>query len=609
MPKWGLTVEQRDSQPWKLSAGLLGPGKTITDPVHGDIYLTRLETQVVNSAPMQRLRRVRQLGTTYLVYPGATHTRFSHSLGALRVAQDILDQVLDQRNGPDPVVDIFSEWASNSESYARKIAEVTVLARLGALLHDLCHVPYGHSVEDELKILVAHDENTQRFETLWLALPEQIRNELEAGGLAAALRPMILSKEKLADDTHIQASLVLGNYAFVADIVGNTICADLLDYLARDHAFTGLPAKLGTRVLAGFYVTPSSHSYHPARMAMRITRRGRVRDDVVSELFKYLRYRYELSERALAHHAKIGADAMIGKTLELWREIEWLESAGASGARDSDARARLERDGKSEEIARVDSEVTQKFEAVFIRYSDDGLLEHLRDRSERGDVRWNAIGHLVNGLLDRRLYKPLGVSRSARAQADTLADKYSVPSERRKLEEGAATFVGVPAHWISLWVPPPQMRMKAAQVLVDNDGALSTLYQLDNTLQNRGEEIYRSHKALWALSVYVDPEMHGDRRKCDVLLSYLADEIGIKWDHWSAKSIDVLAADEVAIELNLTQQDRLALTTLHAAYKGRTTYAEIVSEKKGIALTRRAPPEPLILQASEGSKKTTRKSQ
>ena len=75
MPKWGLTVDQRASGPWKLSADLLGPGKTITDPVHGDIYLTRLETQVVNSAPMQRLRRVRQLGTTYLVYPGAIHKR------------------------------------------------------------------------------------------------------------------------------------------------------------------------------------------------------------------------------------------------------------------------------------------------------------------------------------------------------------------------------------------------------------------------------------------------------------------------------------------------------------------------------------------------------
>jgi len=57
MPKWGLTVEQRKSKPWGLPADILEPGKTITDPVHGDIYLTQLESWIVDSPPMQRLRR------------------------------------------------------------------------------------------------------------------------------------------------------------------------------------------------------------------------------------------------------------------------------------------------------------------------------------------------------------------------------------------------------------------------------------------------------------------------------------------------------------------------------------------------------------------------
>src|SRR5438105_11349308 len=121
MPQWGLTAEQRRVRPWGLPERLLEADKVITDPVQNDIYLTRLEALLVDSPPMQRLRRVRQLGTTHLVYPGASHSRLSHSLGALRTAQDLLDSVTDQRNGPDSVPDIFAEWASDPQAYDRKV--------------------------------------------------------------------------------------------------------------------------------------------------------------------------------------------------------------------------------------------------------------------------------------------------------------------------------------------------------------------------------------------------------------------------------------------------------------------------------------------------------
>ena len=87
VPKWGLTKTQIRSEPWGLPSGLLVPDKTITNSVEGDVYLTRVERLVVDSPPMQRLRRVRQLGNTAEIYPDATHTRFSHALGALRCAR------------------------------------------------------------------------------------------------------------------------------------------------------------------------------------------------------------------------------------------------------------------------------------------------------------------------------------------------------------------------------------------------------------------------------------------------------------------------------------------------------------------------------------------
>jgi uncharacterized protein len=187
MPKWGLTEEQRAARPWGLDPTLLGPGKIITDPIHGDIYVNTLEALLLDSPPMQRLRRVRQLGTPHLVYPAAMHSRFSHALGTLRSAQDLLDAVADNRTGPRHTPDLLDEWAEHGvlddgrSVLAARFAEATVLARLGALLHDFCHVPLGHTIEDDLKVLIPHDANSGRFDRLWATLDEGGRRAVDQG--------------------------------------------------------------------------------------------------------------------------------------------------------------------------------------------------------------------------------------------------------------------------------------------------------------------------------------------------------------------------------------------------------------------------------------------
>jgi hypothetical protein len=139
------------------------------------------------------------------------------------------------------------------------------------------------------------------------------------GGLYQELRRLILSKVEGQPDLR---------YPFVEDIVGNTICADLLDYLERDHRELGLPIALGRRFVSAFYVMPTGDRDLGQHMVLKITRPdGRERRDVVTEVLKYLRYRYELSERALVHHAKLAADAMTGKTLEIWFDTLWVEEA------------------------------------------------------------------------------------------------------------------------------------------------------------------------------------------------------------------------------------------------------------------------------------------
>lgn len=547
MPRWGLTENQRKMRPWGLPEELLSPSKTITDPVHEDIYVTELERRFIDSPPLQRLRRVKQLGTTQMVYPGAVHNRFQHSLGALRAAQDLLDAVVSHGQGPYKVPDLFEQWAMEPD-YDLRVAEATTLARLGALLHDLCHVPFGHSIEDDLKILIPHDANEERFNYFWMQFPDALRAQISPE-LFAELKPLILSKNLDAECD--------SKYPFVADIVGNTICADLLDYLPRDHLFTGLPARLGHRFIDGFYVTPRDHLYSPSRMAIQIARGGHLRADVVSELFKYLRYRYELSERALVHPAKLAADAMVGKALEMWADSLWVELA-KSRVKGKKELSGLDLDAMRESIPtadadEIDSIVTARIEQELRMRGDEGLLEYLRDQTANSnDRRKIGIHRLVEGLLERPLFK-----LAARCTTPTLAkpiyEKFGDRDVRRRLEQDVAQFAGLEHKWqVVLWIPAPTMRLKAAEVLVDDGTQVAQLQQLDEKGQNRGKEIYDSHAALWAFSVFVDKNLSELQK--EVVRAYLSDKMGgLVWEgHGRPPSVPKLAAAEVARRENLS---------------------------------------------------------
>lgn len=113
-----MTQEERE---W-LSAN----EKVIYDSVHGYIRLTEKETKIVNSTPFQRLHHIKQLGPTYLVYPNAQHTRFAHSLGVLSVMSKFAEK-------------LQIKDAINSEQLRT--------LRLAALLHDIGHYPFSHSIE------------------------------------------------------------------------------------------------------------------------------------------------------------------------------------------------------------------------------------------------------------------------------------------------------------------------------------------------------------------------------------------------------------------------------------------------------------------------------
>ena len=127
----------------KAGTTVVGPHRLyeVRCPVHGFIGINDWEQEIISQPAFQRLRRIRQLGWTDLVYPGAMHTRFEHSLGVMHVATSMYEAVA--RRSADV---LKSELAYNQEGLDRH----RTLVRLAALLHDLGHGPFSHAVEELL---------------------------------------------------------------------------------------------------------------------------------------------------------------------------------------------------------------------------------------------------------------------------------------------------------------------------------------------------------------------------------------------------------------------------------------------------------------------------
>lgn len=119
----------------------------VRDPVHGTLVFSNSETAVIDSPEFQRLRAIKQLGFADVSFPGATHTRFLHSLGVCHLAGQVFDR-------------IFRQFPFSSESSREKFRQVF---RLGALLHDVGHGPLSHTTEEvmppvaDLKISIYKD--------------------------------------------------------------------------------------------------------------------------------------------------------------------------------------------------------------------------------------------------------------------------------------------------------------------------------------------------------------------------------------------------------------------------------------------------------------------
>lgn len=328
----------------------------LRDPVHGDVYLTHEELRVLDTPQMQRLRGVKQLGTAYLVFPGAVHTRFDHSIGSLFMAQRMIDSInLNFELDPARCVGVSDEEAR--------------VVRIAALVHDLTHVPFGHSIEDQDGIFGRHDE-PQRFRRMFASTTEVGRVMRELGILDDVLGIL---------DANEGPSRVP---PFWKQIVGGTIASDILDYLARDAYFTGLKLSVDARVTSYFKVDRASQNLY-----IDLAKHELLREDILSEIVRLLEARYYFSERVYYHHAKVAAGALVARAVETAlaagavKETDFYDQTDASVLdlleRATDRSAPPVRERVRGFVQRFRARQLPKRACVFPRYENEGVQESL----------------------------------------------------------------------------------------------------------------------------------------------------------------------------------------------------------------------------------------
>ena len=146
------------------------------DPVHAFVRLDNDERRVLDSRPFQRLRHIHQLALTYLIYHGASHKRFEHSLGVMELAGRVYDVITDSEHiRHESVRDIIPKFNDDEHRYWRRVI------RMAALCHDIGHLPFSHAAENELlPNCMTHEDltialiNSEEMKQIWQQMRPQL---------------------------------------------------------------------------------------------------------------------------------------------------------------------------------------------------------------------------------------------------------------------------------------------------------------------------------------------------------------------------------------------------------------------------------------------------
>ena len=249
-------------------------GKVIRDPLWNTIRLDPIAAQIVDTVEFQRLRYIRQLGFTHLVYPGATHTRFDHALGVYHLTTVALDRI---RENPRTAPEVLQDGH---------------LIPYAALLHDIGHYPFSHALEElEAEYVPTHHEEVSKQ---FLASPS-LRDALVPLGSSAPdlLLELISGKSEIP----------------LRGLVSGALDLDKMEYLRRDAHFSGVPYGEvdDSRLLQGLALLrdPESAEYEVG-----------VHEKAVAALESLLFAKYQMFRNVYWHHAVRAATVLYKRIVE-----------------------------------------------------------------------------------------------------------------------------------------------------------------------------------------------------------------------------------------------------------------------------------------------------
>jgi HD superfamily phosphohydrolase len=333
--------------------------KVLCDPVHKliafeDNPCDRLLLELINTPEMQRLRRIKQMGLTETVFPGATHSRFAHSLGVLHVARLFLDQ-------------FERAWGHALPEEQRTF---TLCA---ALLHDVGHGPFSHVFElvsgqwhESYTRAIIHNDQTEvhrRLRAFDRDMPERLASFFDEEGeeRSASIPP------------------------YLAQVVSGQLDADRCDYLLRDSHATGTNYGLFDLpwLLAQLRPDPSGRRFY-------LTRKG------LSAAETYLFARYHMYRTVYFHKTSRAAEVMLKLLFRRFKEVL------GTGRVIRDVNPGL-----------VEAFTGQTSLTRYLEFDDHTITELFKACLASGD---EVLVRLADGLLNRRLYKAIDVTAQATAQ-------------------------------------------------------------------------------------------------------------------------------------------------------------------------------------------------
>ncbi len=259
----------------------------LRDPVHGFIELVDYEIKIVNTPVFQRLRKIKQLAMANLVYPGANHTRFDHSLGVFHVVSMMVRKLL-------PNLD---------EDKKR-------LIRYAALLHDIGHGPFSHISEhllDKFSNLTESNKETSTEKIHELITRQLIEHNQD-------LNQFLSPEEK-----NNIIKLLSGDYAespMRGEIVSGHLDADKIDYLMRDSYFCGV--KYGIFDLERLLNTLVTYDdFDESHIG--------IKSGGINALEQFVLAKYYMTTQVYRHKVRLVSDAMIIRGIELGIEKDSLK--------------------------------------------------------------------------------------------------------------------------------------------------------------------------------------------------------------------------------------------------------------------------------------------